>query len=59
MIHFLFRTLFMKIYRTIYPEHILGSAMIITRFINFYIFVLYAGIMMMGYVVKDNFKDKE
>ena len=50
---------FMKIYRTIYPEHILGSAMIITRFINFYIFVLYAGILMMGYVVKDNFKDKE
>ena len=50
---------FMKIYRTIFPEHILGSAMIITRFINFYIFVLYAGIMMMGYIVRDNFKDKE
>lgn len=50
---------FMKIYSQIYPETVLGSAMIITRFINFYIFVLFAGIMMMGYFVRDNFKTKE
>ena len=50
---------FMKIYKNIFPGHILGSSMIITRFINFYIFVLYAGIMMMGYIVKDNFSNKE
>lgn len=48
---------FMKIYRIMFPKAILGSAMVITRFINFYIFVLYAGITMIYYFLKDNFKD--
>ena len=48
---------FMRIYREMFPKTILGSAMVITRFINFYIFVLYAGITMIYYFVKDNYKD--
>ena len=48
---------FMKIYKSMFPEAVLGSAMVITRFINFYIFVLYAGIIIMIYFVRDNLKD--
>ena len=48
---------FMKIYKTMYSKALLGSAMVITRFINFYIFVLYSGIMMVFYIIKDNFKE--
>ena len=47
---------FMKIYSSMFPDVILGSAMVITRFINFYIFVLFAGIMMSYFILKDNFK---
>ena len=49
---------FMRIYKSMFPKTILGSAMVITRFINFYIFVLYSGIMMMSFVLQDNFKSK-
>lgn len=48
---------FMKIYKTMFPKNVLGSAMVITRFVNFYIFVLYAGVMMVFYILKDNFKE--
>lgn len=47
---------FMKIYNSMFPAAILGSAMVITRFVNFYIFVLYAGLMMSYYIIKDNIK---
>ncbi len=47
---------FMRVYKTMFPSEVLGSAMVITRFINFYIFVLYAGIMMVFFVLKDNLK---
>jgi len=46
---------FMRIYRNMFPEIILGSAMVITRFINFYIFIVYSGLSLMFFIVKDNF----
>ena len=45
---------FMYLYKTLFPDPVLGSAMVITRFINFYIFVLYSGITMSFCVLKDN-----
>lgn len=49
---------FMKIYKSMFPKKILGSAMVISRFINFYIFVLYSGIVLIIYILKSNFKSK-
>lgn len=45
---------FMKIYKTMIPKNLLGSAMVITRFINFYIFIIYSGIYLMYFILKDN-----
>lgn len=47
---------FLNIYKTMFPANILAIIMIITRFINFYIFVLYSGIMMLIFVTKNNLK---
>lgn len=49
---------FMKLYESLFPKNILGNAMIITRFINFYIYLVYAGIMLMIFIIRDNFKIK-
>ena len=49
---------FMRLYNHLYAKNILGSAMVITRFINFYIFVLYSGIMMLILILKDNLYKK-
>ena len=46
---------FMRIYKTMFPRVILGSAMVITRFINFYIFIIYSGLILMYAILKDNF----
>ena len=47
---------FMKIYKNMFPVAILGSAMVITRFINFYIFIVYSGLSLMYFILKDNLK---
>ena len=47
---------FMRIYKNMYPVTILGSAMVVTRFINFYIFIVYSGISLMYFILKENFK---
>jgi len=46
---------FMRIYRQLFPNMILGSAMVITRFINFYIFIIYSGFALMYFILKNNF----
>ena len=43
---------FMRIYGRLFPKTILGSAMIMTRFINFYIFIIYSGIVLCYYIIK-------
>ena len=45
---------FMRIYQELFPKRIIGSAMVITRFINFYIFIIYSGIVLSYYIVKNN-----
>jgi len=45
---------FMRIYSTMFPKIILGSAMVITRFINFYIFIFYSGIAFLYFIIKGN-----
>jgi hypothetical protein len=50
---------FMHLYKSLFPKDILGSAMVITRFINFYIYVLYSGITMLILIVKDNLSKKK
>ncbi len=50
---------FMRIYKNMFPESILGSAMVITRFINFYIFIVYSGLALMYFILKDNIKNRE
>ncbi len=50
---------FMKLYNSLFPELILGSAMIITRFINFYFFVFYSGIVVFTLMVKHNMSEKK
>ena len=45
---------FMRIYEKLFPQRIIGSAMIITRCINFYIFIIYSGIVLAYYIVKSN-----
>ena len=47
---------FMKIYKNMFPVTVLGSAMVVTRFINFYIFIVYTGISLMYFILKENFK---
>lgn len=47
---------FMYLYKNLFGSLLLGSAMVITRFINFYIFVLYSGIMLLVLIFKDNLK---
>ena len=49
---------FMRIYRQMFPKQILGSAMVITRFINFYIFIVYSGVALMYYILKHNFNKR-
>ncbi len=49
---------FLRIYKSMFPRQILGSAMVITRFINFYIFVLYSGMMLLIIILKDNMERK-
>ena len=48
---------FMQLYKNIYGNKILGSAMVITRFINFYLFVLYSGIVILSYILEKNLKN--
>ena len=50
---------FMKLYQKIFTANTLGSAMVITRFINFYIFIIYSGIMFLIFILKDNFSKKK
>ncbi|MBQ8891353.1 MAG: flippase-like domain-containing protein [Bacilli bacterium] len=45
---------FMRIYGKLFPKRMLGSAMIITRFINFYVFIIYSGIVLCYHIVKSN-----
>ena len=47
---------FMKLYKTLFNPAILGSAMFITRFINFYLFVIITGILLAIFITHDNFK---
>ena len=49
---------FMYLYKNIYGTKLLGSAMIITRFINFYIFVLYSSIITFIVILKENWRKK-
>lgn len=49
---------FMKIYKQMFPEVVLGSAMVITRFINFYIFIIYSGFFLMSYILRHNFNKR-
>lgn len=49
---------FMNLYKNIYNNITLGSAMIMTRFISFYIFVIYSGLMFLIFILKDNFCKK-
>lgn len=49
---------FMHLYKKIYKPVILGSAMVITRFINFYIFILYSGLVLAIVLLKGNLKKK-
>ncbi|MBQ8472262.1 MAG: flippase-like domain-containing protein [Bacilli bacterium] len=52
-------TAFMHLYKNLFTENLLGSAMVITRFINFYIFVFYSGIMFLIFMIKDNLKKRD
>ena len=47
---------FMRIYKTLFPSVVLGSAMVITRFINFYIFIFYSGFVLIYTVLRYNKK---
>lgn len=47
---------FMKLYKTLFNPLVLGSAMFITRFINFYLFVIITGLLLAIFITKDNFK---
>ena len=47
---------FMKLYKTLFNPLILGSAMFITRFINFYLFVIITGLLLAFFITHDNFK---
>ncbi len=46
-------TVFMKLYQKLFNLAILGSAMFITRFINFYLFVIYTGTLLLFFITKD------
>ena len=48
--------IFMKLYKNLFNPNVLGSAMLITRFINFYLFVIYTGILLAIFITKDNLK---
>ena len=48
--------IFMKLYKNLFNPNVLGSAMLITRFINFYLFVIYTGILLAIFIIKDNLK---
>ena len=48
--------IFMKLYKNLFNPNVLGSAMFITRFINFYLFVIYTGILLAIFIIKDNLK---
>ena len=50
---------FMKLYKSLFPELILGSAMIVTRFLNFYFFVFYSGIVVFYLMLKHNMNEKK
>jgi len=45
---------FMHLYKKIFTDTYLASSMLITRFINFYIFVLYSGIVLTIFILKNN-----
>ena len=45
---------FMFLYKNIYGAKLLGSAMVITRFINFYIFVFYSSIITFIVLLREN-----
>ncbi len=49
---------FMYLYKNIYGSNLLGSAMVITRFINFYIFVFYSSIITLIVLLKENWRKK-
>ena len=48
--------IFIKLYKNLFNPNVLGSAMFITRFINFYLFVIYTGILLAIFITKDNLK---
>ena len=50
--------IFMKLYKNLFNPNVLGSAMFITRFINFYLFVIISGIVVMINHIKWKDKDK-
>ncbi len=47
---------FMRLYKIMYSSKTLASAMIITRFINFYLYVFYSGIIFSILILKDKFQ---
>ncbi len=49
---------FMSLYKSIYGANVLGSAMIITRFINFYLFVFYSGVVLIISLLRQKTSNK-
>ena len=50
---------FMIMYKMFFPKELLSSAMIMTRAINFYLFVLFTGFLIISVVLYNMFKNKK
>lgn len=49
---------FLKLYQTLFKKELLVSAMLMTRFVNFYLFIIYSGLVIVSYFIKENLKKK-
>ena len=50
---------FMIIYKVLYPSAILSSAMLITRVINFYLFIIVSGILILIFIILNKIKERK